>query len=427
MGLQKNVNDTVLHFASALLLVMFFAVLMVDASFAQGYLSGDASKYYDEYLEAQAAQQAAAANTFGSADFSVGDGIIERFKGVLDKMADTAGTSARQLLYLLFGIDLVLSIGRGLMSQESFSSMVQRLATRIGFVTVVVLFTHEVADFTQWLTTVAVNLGQEASGLGDDISPSISGIYAQGWSFAGQMLGEMSILKPVSIFYAVTAVFTLLITGIMMALVITVYVEMFIVALAGLIVLGFAGLETSKDSATTYVRTLIGRAFKILGLLIIYAMMNRIIIEVAASGSVSLGIELVLTIVILQLVTVVLLLTVPASLESLAGGVGSSRVAEIAGGAIAAMVAAPLAKASMGAGLGSVGGAMTGAAQGAMSAAGGGVGAQIKGALAGAAKGGASAAGRYAKAGGLRSGSLRAEAAKDISKMVAKHKGSSNE
>jgi P-type conjugative transfer protein TrbL len=362
-----------------------------------------------------------------AADFSVGDGIIERFQGVLDNMADTAAQTARQLLYLLFAVDLVVSVGRGLIGQESFSSMVQRLATRVGFVSVVVLFTYEVSDFTNWLSKAAVSLGQDASGLSSDASPSVSGIYSQGWRFAGLMLSEVSIWKPLSVLYMITAIITLLITGIMMALIVTVYVEMYVVALAGIIVLGFAGLETSKDSATLYVRTLIGRAFKILGLLIIYAMMNRIITEVAGSSSASIGLELVLTIVILQLVTVILLLTVPSSLESLAGGVGSSRVAEIIGGFVAAAVAAPLAKAAIGGGLGSIGGSVAGAAKGFAGAAGGGAAAQIKGALAGAAKSGAMGAGKYAKAGALKGGSLRAEFAKDISAMVTKHKGSSNE
>jgi len=366
---------------------------------------------------------APAVATSGGIDMGRADQLIERFSGMLETMGESAGLRARQLLLLLFSIDIVLSIGRGIIAEESFPQMVQRLVTRIGFVAVVILFIQNVSLFTDWLAGAAIILGQEAAGTGAEISPKVSGIFADGSRLALQMVGEISVWQPLSVLYILAAFFMLLITGLVMALVLTVYIELYIVALTGMIVLGFGGIETSKDSVMTYLRTLIGKAFKILGLLVIFAIMSNVINEIAASAkaSVGLGVELVLTIVILQAVQVLLLMTIPPTLEALAGGVGSSRAAEIMGGFIAASVAKPLAKAAAGAGAGAAVGGAQGAAQGLSAGlSSGGMGAALKGALGGGLKGAGATAARYGAAGAMRGQSLRAEMAKDLAAIMNK-------
>jgi type IV secretion system protein TrbL len=359
----------------------------------------------------------------GAMEFTRADQLIERFAGMLETMGASAGKHARQLLLALFAIDLVLSIGRGIIAEESFAQMVQRLVTRVAFVSVVFLFINNVSLFTNWLAGSAVQLGQEAAGTGTEITPKVSGIFADGARLASQMIKSVSAWQPLTVLYVFTAFFTLLIAGLVMALVLTVYIELYIVALTGMIVLGFGGIETSKDSVMTYLRTLIGKAFKILGLLIIFAIMSKVINEVAGTARTSsgLGLELVMTIVILQAVQVLLLLTIPSTLEGLAGGVGSSRAAEVMGGFLAASVAKPLAKGGAGVAAGGASGAVQGAAKGMSEGLSqGGASSAIKGALAGAFKGAGSTAGRYGTAGFMRGRSLRAEMAKDLAAMMKK-------
>ncbi len=360
----------------------------------------------------------------GDADLTVADGIVDRFKVILQNMEETAGQRARQLLYLLFAIDLVISIGRGLHMQEDLGAMMSRFVFRLGFVTIISLFIGHAAEFVDWIAAVAVTLGQEASGREAVSSLSISAIFGQGWQFAGEMIGEIRFWKPLSIFYIVTAFFILLITGIMMALLLTVHIEMFVVALGGLIVLGFAGLETTKDSATAYFKTLIGKGFKLMGLLMIFAMMNKITIEVAGAGTYSLGLELVLTIMILQLVTVVLMLTVPSSLENLAGGIGASRAAEVIAGMAVAFAAAPLAKAAIGVFAGGTAGGLGGVVSGVRGAAGGGAGAMVAGGLKGAGSGAMKSAARYGGAGAMPGQSLRGTLAQDLKQMLGSGRNS---
>ena len=358
-----------------------------------------------------------------TADLTVADGIVDRFKTILQKMEETAGERARQLLYLLFAIDLVLSIGRGLHAQEELGAMMSRFVFRLGFVTIISLFIGNASEFVDWIAAVAVTLGQEASGREAVSSLSISAIFGQGWQFAGAMIGEISLWKPISILYIVTAFFILLITGIMMALLLTVHIEMFVVALGGLIVLGFAGLETTKDSATAYFKTLIGKGFKMMGLLMIFAMMNKITLEVAGAGSYSMGLELVLTIMILQLVTVVLMLTVPSSLENLAGGIGASRAAEKIAGMAIAFAAVPLAKMALGASVAGAAGGVGGMVSGARGAVGAGPKAMAAAAFKGAGAGGMKSAARYGGAGVMPGQSLRGTLAQDLKQMLGSGKG----
>lgn len=405
---------------SAITLAVLGFVVLANSAMAQGTIPPEALPYLDQYYEHQQSLIDEAARA-SEVDLSVADEVLVRFEGVLNTMAESVGLRAKQLLLILFTLDLVLSIGRSLQGQESFAGMLQRLVTRVSFVTLVALFIDNAASFTTWLAQVSVKLGNEAMGAsGDEIKPSVSSIFAQAWRLAWEMIREISIWKPVSVLYILTAFFVLIIAGIMIALLMTVYIELYMVALAGLIVLGFAGLETSKDSFATYVRTLIGKAFKILGLLIIFAMMTNVVNEVAGSSSSSLGIELVLLILVLQIVTVVLLMTVPSSLEALAGGVGASRAAEVIAGAVTMMAALPLAKVGAGAALGSISGSMQGAAAGIAGAAGQGAGAMAKAAAKGAMSGGGKTAARYAAAGGMRGRSLRGAMAKDFASLMKK-------
>lgn len=363
-------------------------------------------------LEAQVFMNSATTSAdagWGTPDFTVADGVIDKFRGVIDAMAATAATRALQLLFALFAIDLVITMGRGVMAGEELGAMMSRFVFRLGFVTIISIFIGYVGEFTTWVAQSAVVLGLEGAGSGDVVKPTMSGIFSQGWGFASAMLGEIHWSKPISIFYIVTAIFTLLITGVMMAFVLTVYAELYVVALAGMITLGFAGLETSKDSAVSYIKTLIGKGFKLIGLLIVFAMMSRITNEVAGATSYTLGVELLLTILILQIVTVILMSTIPSSLENLAGGIGATRAAEVVGGAVAAMVAGPVAKATMGAAMGGVGGGIAGGIKGGLS--GGGV---MKGAAGGAAK----AAGRYGAAGLMPGRSISNQLGRDMQKLI---------
>ena len=187
-----------------------------------------------------------------------------------------------------------------------------------------------------------------------------------------------------------------------------------IVALAGMIVLGFGGLEVAKDSAVTYVKTIIGKGLNLMTLLIIFTLVTTVVVEISDRPSSTYGAENVINVLILQIVSILLMLSVPASVEGLAGGIGSSMAARLVGTAIAgtaiAKAAAPVLSAIKATGAGAAGG-IGGGVKGALTSMGkgGGLGGIAKGAVQGAAKTG----GRYARAGMSRTGSIGGELGKD--------------
>ncbi len=343
-----------------------------------------------------------------------GNGIIDEFRNLLTRLADTVGLRARQLLLFLFTVDIVLTIGKATMAGSSFADLLSRFIYRLLFVAFVLFITRYASDIVDMVTNAAITLANDASEGGEAIDPSVSGIIGDGATRAFELLGRLSIWEPLSIFYVLAAVLTLVITAVQVGMVVTIYAELYIVALAGMIVLGFGGLEIAKDSAITYVKTIIGKGLNLMTLLIIFTLVTTVVLEISDRPGSTYGAENVINVLILQIVAILLMLSVPASVEGLAGGIGSSMAARMVGTAIAgvaiAMAAAPVLAAMKGAAAGAAG-AAGGGLKGGLSAMGkgGGLGGIAKGAAQGAARTG----GRYAKAGATRGGSIAGELGKD--------------
>ena len=337
-----------------------------------------------------------------------GNGIIDEFRGLLTRLSYTMGLRARQLLLFLFTVDIVLTIGRATLANENFSDLLSRFIYRLLFVGFAFFITRYASEIVDMVTDAAVALANDASEGGRAIDPSVSGIIGDGATRAFELLGRLSIWEPLSVFYILAAVLTLVITAVQVGMIVTVYAELYIVALAGMIVLGFGGLEVAKDSAVTYVKTIIGKGLNLMTLLIIFTLVTTVVVEISDRPSSTYGAENVINVLIL------LMLSVPASVEGLAGGIGSSMAARLVGTAIAgtaiAKAAAPVLNAIKATGAGAAGG-IGGGVKGALTSMGkgGGLGGIAKGAVQGAAKTG----GRYARAGMSRGGSIGGELGKD--------------
>jgi P-type conjugative transfer protein TrbL len=349
-----------------------------------------------------------------SVDASSADGVIEALKGVLDAKGEAVGANARILLLALFGVDLVLSFGRASLSGEELGPIVSRFIFRLLFVCFILFVIMYAAEIVHMITNASIRLASESSN--DKLAdPSISAVLGDGLERALALFKEAKSWSPVKIvFYPLAALLSLVVTAIIAGMLITVYAEMFIVALAGMITLGFGGLEVGKNSAVTYIKTLIGKGLKLLGLLIVYSLMTNLMVEVARAGSVfGLGIENVATILILQFITVIMMYAIPNSLESLAGGIGGNAAAAIAG-AIVAKLSIPAAAATAGAAIGGAAGGVSGGVEGAIS--GSTPTDKLKGALSGSAKGAGGKAASYGMAGAA--GKLKPAMAEDLMKLT---------
>ena len=188
----------------------------------------------------------------------------------------------------------------------------------------------------------------------------------------------------------------------------------------GLLVLAFGGWDSTKGAAETYIKTLVGKAFKLAGVIFIFSFMGILGNTLAAKGVDGLGLEMLLVLVILELIRAVLIITLPNTMEGLMGGITSN--SSMIAGAAGLMAAKSAAKVTTAA----VPGAMTGTAT-ATKAAIEAVKAGDMGmgqAAASVAKGALSGAGRYASA--SRKSGVTSEMAKDLSAMLGKNKGGDN-
>ena len=151
----------------------------------------------------------------------------------------------------------------------------------------------------------------------------------------------------------------------------------------------FAGLTETRDTALNYMIGLVGKAFKLMGLMVIVAASGEM--TTALAGTAGSGLGAAMGMITLQVVSAILILTLPDALEKLVGGGFSSRAAEMIGG-----VAGGTAQTAVAVGGGAAAGAVAGGVAGAAGAAStGGTASGIAGA---AGKSAASTGSRWGKA-----------------------------
>jgi P-type conjugative transfer protein TrbL len=347
-----------------------------------------------------------------------GDGIIADMGSILTNYSGAIGDITTQLMLSLLVADLVINTGRTVITNSSLGEFLTRFAYRVLFILLAMFVINNIVEIVEFVGNAAVRLARGASDAGSFVEPSVSAIILDGITNALRLLGEISIWKPVSIFYVLSAVLMLIVTAVQVAMIVITYAELYLSTLAGLIVMAFAGLENAKDSAVRYIRNIIGKGLSLLTLLIVFSMFSQLLLEIAERDSQSLGLDNVVTMLILQVISVLLMMTLPSSVEGLAGGIGSSAAARIAAGVVAAAAikaVAPIAAATGTAAASGTAAAVGGASNAASTLAKGGSAGEAVGA---AASGAARAGGRYARAGFSRDKSITSELASDGGRLA---------
>lgn len=328
---------------------------------------------------AQSAGDLAAASQTGG----LLDATIARFRTGLYGVGDRLGEIARQALLTLFIVDLVLRAGRAMFTEDSLPDLARGLAFQLGFLTCIWGFIAIVPEVVGFLADQALEI---ASAAGAERAEA-GGMVTDGLKRAVGWLQEISLISPGTWFYIFAAGISVIVLAIAVAMLVVTYAELYLSGMAGMIVLMFAGLTETRDKALDFINTLVAKAFKLMGIMIIVASTGEMTTALAGGGGS--GLASAMGMIMLQLVSAVLILTLPGTLEKLVGAKFASQAAEKIGAA-----AGGLAKLAAAAGLGAAGGAATGAASGAASAA-----------KAGQSAGGiAKAAGKAAAAGARDSG-----------------------
>ena len=261
----------------------------------------------------------ALAQDAGTAGSAVDD-VIEQFSKTLEDMGGRAGEVARSLLLILFTLDLVLRFGRWAMQGNSFGEVFGTWTYQLTFVSLVYVLALMVPKVVEELTELALRFASAATTSGAS-EPSASGMITDGLRQAMTWLGEMRLRSPATWFYIFAAIISIVVTAMTVAFLVITYAEIYLIGLAGIIVLGFAGLEEARGAAIAYIRLLIGKALKLMALMIIYGAISSL---TSALADTSTGYSGALGMIMLQIIACLLIITLPGSVEGLVSNIGSS-------------------------------------------------------------------------------------------------------
>ncbi len=287
------------------------------------------------------------------------DSLVRTVEQISSGMSANVASVAVTLLYTMAAIEFAWTFAKGTIQGEGLSALLTKLIVRLVTVGALVLC----LNFGDQLVHLVIDSAVAVAHVGGSTTePSPSAILSQALGMVGRLLGEVSVLSPghsvglvlVSLAVAITA-------AAMAAFVVVVYAELYLAAVAGLLGLGFGGLESTRDIAMSYLRMLIGMGFKLLTLLIVNGLvMATLETTFQADGDLFSAIQ----ILIIQVVGLVLILRLPTVVERIVSGTGSGSSAAMVGG-MAGMTAWRATKAAGRAG----GGAAYGGARGGVRAA----------------------------------------------------------
>ena len=253
------------------------------------------------------------------------DNVVDQIKNSFAAVGSRLSDIARAALLSLLVIDFILRAGRALIGNDPIESLIKGFAFQIGFVALAGGFILFVPEFVDFLASTAINIASAAG------SPDVSAsnLVGEGLRRATGYLGEISVMRPGTIFYIVVATISVIVLAVTVAMLVVIWAELYLCALAGLVALMFAGLSETRDIALGYVNSLVGKAFKLMGLLIIVAATGEMTTGLSRMDGTGFGAAMGM--ILMQIVSAILILTLPSALESLIGNKFASRASEAVG------------------------------------------------------------------------------------------------
>ena len=249
------------------------------------------------------------------------DAAIARMESTLTHLGGNLGEAARGLLLILFTVDLVMRFGRWAIEESSFDRVFGAWLFQLAFVAMVYVLALLVPELIKQLTELAARFAGYA-GAGE--KPSASGLVTSGIQQAIGWVGAIRFFEPATWLYLITAIISVIVTAMTVAFLVIAYAEIYLVGLAGIIVLGLAGLEETRSAAIAYIRLLIGKALKLMALMIIYSALNTLTASLTAGSAAGAGYEAALGTIMLQVIGALLIISLPSSVEQLVSNIGSS-------------------------------------------------------------------------------------------------------
>lgn len=249
------------------------------------------------------------------------DEAITRMETTLARLGSNLGEAARTLLLILFTVDLVLRFGRWAIEETSFERVFGTWLFQLAFVAMVYVLALIVPQLVDQLTGLAQRFAALA---GNSQEPSASSLITGGLEHAGNWIGAIKFFEPSTWLYIFAAIVSVIVTAMTVAFLVIAYAEIYLVGLAGIIVLGLAGLQETRGAAIAYIRMLIGKALKLMALMIVYGAINTLTAALGAESAGGAGVSAALGMIMLQIIGALLIISLPSTVEGLVSNIGSS-------------------------------------------------------------------------------------------------------
>ncbi len=252
------------------------------------------------------------------------DSMIRSMEQISQGMTGGIASVAIRLLYTMAALEMAWTFGKGAIQGEGFAALLLQMIVRA----VLVGLFYLCLTWGDDLVRLAIDSAIAVAGVaGIAAEPTPSGVLSQALETVARLLGELSILSPGhSVGLVLVGMAVIITAAAMAAMIVLVYAELYLMAVAGLLALGFGGLDATRDMAVNYIRMLVAKGFKLLTLLVVNGLvMGTLDASFQTAGDNSLfGALQLLTI---QIVGLVLMLQLPSAVEGLIGGGGNSAAA----------------------------------------------------------------------------------------------------
>jgi P-type conjugative transfer protein TrbL len=308
---ESTLMKKYIHFLSLLgLCILLFGATLSMAQAAPGSAGGGSRAVEEKVL---------------SNDFF--DEIVRKYKGNAMTWERTMKEAAQILFLSLATISLVWTFGFMVARNAEIGEFFSELVKFMIFTGLYWFFLNESSDIARAIITTFENLGGaagEASGKIVDFAPG--GILSLGLEMANIAFNDMSNLNSMeSLSLTVVTVPVMVVFALIAINMLILMISMWIMAYAGIFVLGFGGSKWTSDMAVSYFKTLLGVAVQYMVMLLLIGIGQDIlkeVVDLAVKEGKSITPKEVALVLVCALILLLIVSKVPAQIASMFGGGG---------------------------------------------------------------------------------------------------------
>ena len=239
--------------------------------------------------------------------------LIEAMRDLSQRLDDIIPKAALSLLLTLFTVDLVVRFGRAGLDGDPLSALIRDLAFKTLSVGLFMFLILGIGDVIDMVAEAALRIGSDATG-SDGFSLSgyarsktilmfsfSEGIASLGWVFQATINA--------------IGLVVMILTAVVMGLVTWAWAKLFIVAAAGVVVVGMGGLTVLHSDAKRYFFFVVGAGLQITAIILIVHLGQVFAQDLRGGTS---GLQSALLTLLIDVTVIYLCITVPAAMANLA-------------------------------------------------------------------------------------------------------------